>query len=117
MELTALLILILATWRISNLIVDDNEDGPWELLPRLRYVAGVRYDDKSRPYGTNVVARAILCIWCTSFWVGVILTVGVVTSASLSAGLWSPFVYLMLPFALSGGALVTRAFMFGKNNG
>lgn len=62
-----LLILGLATWRISSLLV--NEDGPWDLLGRLRDMLGVTYDEHSLPVGSNVIAKLFTCVWCISPWV------------------------------------------------
>lgn len=64
-----ILILILATWRLSSLLAD--EAGPWDVFSRLRHLAGVRHDDVGQPYGTNALARGTLCVWCISVWVGV----------------------------------------------
>lgn len=68
MNVTTLAISILATWRLSNLLV--NEQGPGELLGLFRDRIGVAYDEQSRAYGKNVLASALTCIWCTSVWVG-----------------------------------------------
>lgn len=62
-----LLILGLATWRISSLVV--NENGPWDILARFRDLAGVRYDQHSDRYGLNVFANLLVCVWCISPWI------------------------------------------------
>jgi hypothetical protein len=101
MDITEFLILIFATWRITNLFVDDAEGGPWDILHIVRYHAGVRYDDKRRAYGTNMLSRMITCFWCFSIWVGLfVLLVSLLPY-------WIGF-YLLLPFALSGGALLVK---------
>jgi hypothetical protein len=91
------LILGLATWRISNLLV--NEDGPWDLLARLRWALGIRYDQTSRPYGTNVFSKLWTCLWCISPYIGVLLT--------FAYWRWSDLTLLLsLPFALSSMAVI-----------
>ena len=101
MNITELLILIFATWRITNLFVDDSEGGPWDALHIIRYHAGVRYDDKRRAYGTNMISRMMTCFWCFSVWVGLfVLLVSLLPY-------WIGF-YLLLPFTLSGGALFVK---------
>ena len=101
MNITELFILIFATWRITNLFVDDSEGGPWDVLHVIRYHAGVRYDDKRRAYGVNTLSRAMICFWCFSFWVGLfVLLMSLIPY-------WIGF-YLLLPFALSGAALVVK---------
>ena len=90
--------MVLATWRISNLLVDDSEDGPWGVLHSLRHLLGVRYDDKNRAFGTNEVGRAITCIWCASIWIGLLVF--------LFSYYISPIPFY--PFALSAGALIVN---------
>jgi hypothetical protein len=47
---------VLATWRISHLLV--NEDGPWRFVPRIRaWVAG------------SELGRTLDCFGCASLWV------------------------------------------------
>lgn len=73
MNLEHLFVLALATWRISNLLV--NEEGPFAVFEWLRWQVGIRWDiDKEEhfvlPKKDNVVGRMLLCIYCTSMWVG-----------------------------------------------
>lgn len=67
------LLLALATWRITSLLV--NEAGPYQMFHRFRYLVGIRYDTQSQPVSTNEIAAMLLCSWCTSFWVALILSI------------------------------------------
>lgn len=96
MDMTQLLILILATWRASSLLV--YEDGPFEVFERLREYAGVVYDERSQRTGTTELARGLTCLWCVSVWVGLGWAALFVLSER--------FVWLALPLALSGGAVL-----------
>jgi hypothetical protein len=92
-----ILVLALATWRIASLLA--SEPGPWDGLGRLRKLAGVRYDEEGRPYGTNEVSKAMICVWCSSVWIG----------AGWMAFYWLRSDYAFwaaLPFALSAGAVI-----------
>jgi hypothetical protein len=57
-----LLRLILATWRITSLLVQ--EAGPYHIFARLR--------DQHRD---NEFGKALQCIWCTSVWVAVLMVI------------------------------------------
>ena len=97
------LILALATWRISSMLTD--ELGPWDLLIKFRHLIGVRFDEHSETYGTNVIAEAFTCVWCMSFWIGLAWTV---------AFYYNPHsVRLALPFALSAGAIIIEEVVNG----
>jgi hypothetical protein len=61
------LISALAVWRISSLLV--KEDGPGDVFAKLRNISGVKYNEYSVSYGTNVIAKILLCVWCCSVWV------------------------------------------------
>lgn len=74
MTLTALLVLGLSTWRLTSLFV--SEDGPFDIFDRIRFKAGVRYDAYSNPIGTNVLAKAMSCMWCFSIWIAALLVLG-----------------------------------------
>ena len=91
------LLLALATWRLSSLLVQ--EDNPWDFLARFRRWLGVRYDEHSVFYGLNTLAALFACIWCASVWVGLAMAV-----AYLTVG--RNFLLLCLPLALSAMALL-----------
>lgn len=97
-----LLIRILATWRIAYMLVDRDEEGPFGVLTRLRHKVGVRVRSdntayvvapEKRPWQAEI-GKLFLCIWCMSPWVGAIVSV---------LPQW-----MLLPFALSGGALIVH---------
>lgn len=100
-DLPCLLILALATWRLSSLLAC--EDGPADILVKLRLRLGVKYDKESKPYGTNGLAKGIICVWCSSIWIG-----------AAWALLWYAWPqsapWLALPFALSAGAALVEKY-------
>lgn len=57
-----LLRLILATWRVTSLLVQ--EAGPYRVFVRLRQHA------KGTEIGT-----ALECVWCTSVWVAILIVI------------------------------------------
>lgn len=73
------IIIGLAAWRLSSLLVD--EDGPWQVFLRVR--------EKMNVEG---------CLWCLSIWIGIVLT-GIYWYSPQS--LW-----LSWPFALSTVAIL-----------
>lgn len=76
---------VLATWRICSLLI--SEDCPFEVCARFRDEIGISYDAQSQPIASNEFAKLFTCIWCLSFWVGLILARGDVKRAlALSAG-------------------------------
>ena len=103
MTLVDLLVLSLAAWRIANLIVDDSEDGPFDILPKIRYLLGIRYDDKGRmmsvaePPIYRELGRAANCIMCLSLWIGLLFVL-----------VPEPFRIIFWPFAISAGALLVN---------
>ena len=60
-------ILVLAAWRISSLLA--HESGPFDAFAKLRGFAGVEVDGLGRT-GTGVLSNLIICVWCTSVWLG-----------------------------------------------
>ena len=84
-------ILALATWRITSLVVD--EEGPGRIFERLRVKLGVKYDEKNERYSANIIGEYLNCVWCASYIIGatVILIYFIVP--------WS--IYLFSAFAFS----------------
>lgn len=101
MTILTLALLSLATWRTASLLA--REAGPFDILARVRKWAGVRYDERSEAYGTNEFAKAIVCLWCSSFWLGA----GWAILFYILPGL-AP--WLSLPFALSAAAILIERY-------
>lgn len=98
------LILTLATWRISSLIV--NELGPANIFEHMRHRIGVRYSESGIRYGENVIAEAFICIWCLSVWVGLALGIVWTFNGAIAS-------IISVPFALSGGAILIEKYING----
>lgn len=90
------IILALATYRISNLLV--NENGPFEILEIFRHKIGVKYNDSNIPYGLNQFAELFTCIYCLSIWIGIIISLLYMTVPVYTT-------IICLPFALSTVAI------------
>lgn len=98
MNIIIFLTLLLSTFRIGRLLA--HEEGPFLIFVKLRHFLGVRYNP-APPYeaqGTNEISKGILCVWCNTVWVGTALTILYV--------IWQPFWLVVLPLALSGGAII-----------
>ena len=106
MDIVTFLILAGAVFRLSSLFVaqaDEPEHGPWEILDRFRYWAGVRFNAHSQPYGENEFAQMLCCIYCLSFWVGLIVGIFYLIIPGYTT-------CLCLPLALSSGAIVIKRY-------
>ena len=98
-----LLILSIAVWRVSHLLLDEN--GPKDIFGRLRIWAGAEeiLDDGSRevivspPDGS--LAQLFQCIWCLSVWLGMAAAVSYLLCPHAT-------VAVALPFFLSGVAVL-----------
>ncbi len=99
MDTVSLIISVLAVWRLTHLL--SREDGPWELLWRLRRAAGGGF------WG-----QLVSCFYCLSLWVSLPL-------ALLSGAGWPRGGLLWL--GLSGGAILleraTAAAVFVEDAG
>jgi len=98
------LVLALATWRLTSLLVW--EDGPFEVFAKLRHRLGVRYDEMSQPYGSNWFAKGVVCPACASVWFG--------TMWGIAYLLWNPTWYIAFLFALSAGAIIVESLIADK---
>lgn len=89
--------LAVATWRTAAFLV--REDGPWHVARWLRERAGIEHDEAGDPIGypDTAAAKALGCVWCTSFWVAVPMLV-----------LWlsGPGVVAVLVLAIAGAAVL-----------
>lgn len=97
-----ILIFALATWRMTSLLV--SEEGPENILDQFRYKIGIRYDEVGETYGENWFAEAFCCFWCASVWIAFFL---------LPFYLISP--YILLPLAMSGGAILIERVINGQS--
>jgi hypothetical protein len=70
MDLTTLLLLGLATWRLSAFLVRDT--GPFSIFLRLRELAGITHDENHEVLGVpdRLFAGVLSCVWCASTWIG-----------------------------------------------
>ncbi len=84
MEFYKLLLGVLVVWRLTHLL--SKEDGPWDLLVRLR-----------RLLGSGAVGQLLDCFYCLSLWIAAPLAV-------VLADRWKERI-LLWP-ALSGGAIL-----------
>lgn|SRR5690554_6737384 len=107
MPVSDLLILALAAWRLSRLLAF--EDGPAQMLARLRYAVGVRYDAHSQAYAVTEAAKLVLCYYCSSVWIGAGFTL-------IYLFLPVPALVLALPFALSGATIICESVIQNLNN-
>ena len=103
MPLIDVLLLVGATWRLSALLA--YEDGPGRVFARVRERLGVAYDPHGLPYGTNWLAKGVVCPWCNSVWFGAFWAV--------AYWLLPGVVWLALPLALSAGAIIVQELVDG----
>jgi hypothetical protein len=96
---TEFIVLALAVWRLATLFA--NEDGPLDILLKFRARVGVIVDGPLQRHGENVVAKAIICVWCSSVWYGIFATILFLFVPDVT-------IFLSLPFALSGLTVVVE---------
>lgn len=100
LSLINFLILSLAVWRISSLLV--KEAGPWRVFVWLRERAGITHDADWNPWiipDRFFAAQLLGCIWCTSLWAGVVGCICLIVIPDIT-------IWLALPFSLSTVAIV-----------
>ena len=95
-EFGRIIILCLATWRLTSLL--NIESGPFGLLSKFRLLIGIRVDEYSNVYGKNQIAEMVACHWCLSIWIGI--------AVAVSYYLWNDVWWLMLPLALSAVSII-----------
>src|SRR5262249_37143454 len=80
---------ILGVWRVTHMLA--SEDGPWNVLARLR-----------RSAGTGFWGRMLECVYCLSLWVALPFAALICNSAGQRLSLW---------LAWSAGALLVERLM------
>ena len=83
------LLAVLAVWRITHMLA--REDGPWDILLRLR-----------RRMGSGILRRLFACVYCLSSWVALPFAWFLKGDAAETFVGW---------FALSGGAILLDRLM------
>jgi len=99
MILLDFLVLALATFRLSSLIASEN--GPFDILLRLRIMLGMNYDSHGTPYANNGFIEGFMCMWCNSVWIGLGVAVGFYFAPGVV--FWA-----LMPFALSSVAVLAK---------
>lgn len=63
-----MIVLGLATWRVSSLLVQ--EDGPFMMFYKLRERVGLKHDDSGNIYliPKGFLPGILSCVWCCSVW-------------------------------------------------
>jgi len=81
--LVALVVLSTATYRISKFFVDDF------LFNKIREKIFTKF-----PPETTYIGYFFTCYWCTSMWIGTLVTLGYILSSTV-------MLVICLPFAIS----------------
>lgn len=99
MSIVSLILAALAVWRMSNMLADFDQEGPGRILVKLRYLAGVRYNENSVPYPKTNLAQGLTCVYCNSVWIGAVF--GLMLYSVPEFTLW-----FSLPLAFSAVAII-----------
>lgn len=103
-----LVLLIAATWRLSNLLA--NEDGPFHFIKTLRSKIA-RAEVKSRRKNGFIsrlhLYEGVNCEYCNSIWFGIVLAALYRFTHPLDL-----VTTLILPLALSTGAIIIKHIVF-----
>ena len=99
-----LVLLIAATWRLSNLVA--HEDGPSLMFARLRKSTSKSKSRWVRKFG---FVQLLNCEYCLSIWFGIALTFAYELN---SPGSISNIGWFVLPLVLSTGAILIKHIIF-----
>lgn len=100
MSATLAILAVLTTWRISSALAE--EEGPGD--PGLF----ILHRTKIARYAPKWVGKGVSCVWCTSFWIGLLVAAYLVITGFLSLQ--------ELPIAwlgFSGGAILVHTTLQG----
>ena len=104
MTIELLFIACFAVYRLTIML--NSEHGPADIFGRFRQVLGVKYDEYSNPVSTGWISEGVLCYFCLSVWVGILLTLWIVLMVVFNR--MDIAFYTMLPFAASGFAVFLK---------
>ena len=101
-----ILILILATWRISSLLA--NEIGPFDIFLKFREQLGIEEVLNEKGETVEVIPdrfapQMVSCVYCISMWVGAVFFLLPEPLAQAIA----------IPFAISTGAIIIDNYLSG----
>ena len=90
-------VMALAVWRISNMLV--KEDGPWMIFEHLRLRAGLQppkhpADARETDPPGKMPGSLFTCVWCMSVWIASVFVL--LFALSRKMAFW-----LSMPFAIS----------------
>lgn len=101
-----LVLLIAATWRLANLLA--NEDGPFHMFKALRSKIG-RAEVRSRRRNGFLsklhLYEGVNCEYCNSIWFGSFFAIAYLISPTVATA-------LAFPLALSTGAIIIKKVVF-----
>lgn len=104
------IIVALAAYRVSDMLADPFQEGPFGILLKFRDKVGVYFDEYSTAQGRNNFSRGLLCQYCNSVWVGLVFTVIILGLSLVDFPIWVVF----LPFAISGFVVMIKEFTDGN---
>ena len=96
--LSDLLLLAFAVWRISNVLV--NEPGIFSVFQIMRDLFDVHWGQPPEDQ-SNVIAGILSCVWCCSFWIGLLASIAFYYEPETTR-------LVLLPFAISAGAILVH---------
>ncbi len=102
-----IVIIVLAIWRVTRLVGDPREAGPYNLLDKMRTKVGIVYNEFSVLEGENEFARGLVCVYCLSVWLGILAAIAYLAAPAIC-------VAIAMPFALSAGAIIIEGAMNGR---
>jgi hypothetical protein len=106
MELIDLIVILLAAYRLSDMVADPEQEGPYGILVGIRSWIGVYYDEYSNVQGKTNFARGLLCQYCNSVWIGVLFSLISVALILLGIPVWIVF----LPLGISGFVVIIKEY-------
>lgn len=100
MEWYPFFLLSLAVWRVSSLFA--REDGPFDIFIRFRGLVGVQNLGTDHESGTNWFNKGLICPWCSSVWISLVVALFYVQTAEE---------YFILALALSSASIMVDSFV------